>query len=156
VDDQIYTGSGSAAAEIGHLRPGLSADTAEQTVESIASGWGIAAAAQARLASPVLTAQLVAQAAEQGNALAIEVLEHAVRTLGWAIAQAITLAAPELVVVGGGVSLMSPALFLRPLRDQTARYVFPPLTGSYEIMPAELGEEVVVHGALALASVARR
>jgi glucokinase len=202
LDGQIYSGSGTAAAEIGHLRPGTNAEGAEQTVESIASGWGIAAAAQARLAGPVthrlktlttgerptnaeslrqrlieveeaaeehaadlwqrcdgnlerLSAQHVAQAAEQGNALALEILQHAVQTLGWAIAQTITLVAPEVVVVGGGVSLMSPALFLGPLREQIARYVFPPLAGSYRVEPAELGEEVVVHGATALAAQGR-
>ena len=40
---------------------------------------------------------------------------------------------------------------LVPLRQQVARYVFPPLAHSYSIVPAELGEEVVVHGALAMA-----
>jgi len=53
VDGQVYHGAGSAAAEIGHLRPGLHADRPEETVEAIASGWGIAAAAQARLAEPI-------------------------------------------------------------------------------------------------------
>ena len=38
LDGQIYRGSGPAAAEIGHLRPGLHADRPDETVESIASG----------------------------------------------------------------------------------------------------------------------
>ena len=54
VDGQIYRGNGVAAAEIGHLRPGLHADRPDETVESMASGWGIAAAAQSRLAEPML------------------------------------------------------------------------------------------------------
>ena len=53
VDGQIYRGHGIAAAEIGHLRPGLHADRPDETVESLASGWGIAAAAQSRLADPI-------------------------------------------------------------------------------------------------------
>jgi hypothetical protein len=32
------------------------------------------------------------------------------------------------------------------------RYVFPPLLGSYAIVPAQLGEDVVVFGALANAA----
>jgi glucokinase len=199
LEGQIDSGSGTAAAEIGHLRPGPSADNSEQTVESVASGWGIAAAAQSRLAGPVthrlnsliagerptsaesmrqrlieieeaaeehqadlwqrcagnleqLTSHHIAQAAEQGNVIALDVLQQAVQTLGWAIAQVITIAAPEIVIVGGGVSLMNPTLFLKPLREQVARYVFPPLLGTYRLEPAELGEEVVVHGALKLAS----
>src|SRR5262249_40157506 len=48
VDGRVFRGSGLGAAEIGHLRPGLHADRPEETIESIASGWGIAAAAQAQ------------------------------------------------------------------------------------------------------------
>ena len=42
-------------------------------------------------------------------------------------------------------------MFFAPLRREVARYVFPPLAKSYAIVPAALGEEVVVHGALAVA-----
>ena len=54
VHDGRLLGTGRpAACEIGHLRPGLHAVEPDQTVESLASGWGIAAAAQARLAGEV-------------------------------------------------------------------------------------------------------
>ena len=199
VDDAIYRASGHGAAEIGHLRPGLHADRPDQTVESLASGWGIAVAAQARLSDPIshafvpltsglrganpddvrqrlieteeaeaeyaadlwdrcgarldtLTAQMVSQAAGEGNEIAREVLSHACQALGWAIAQTITLVAPEVVVVGGGVSSMDESLFLVPLRLEVDRYVFGPLAGKFRLVPAELGDEVVVHGALAAAA----
>jgi glucokinase len=198
IDGRLHGGGRPAAAEIGHLRPGLYADRPEETVESLASGWGIAAAARARLSGDVsrslqtarrgggpvnpdvvrrrladaeltgreyaadllhraggrldlLTAKMVAQAAADGNEVAREVLEHATEALGWAVAQVITLLAPQVIVVGGGVSL-SGEQFFAPLRQQAARYVFPPLADSYEIVPAALGELVVVHGALALAA----
>jgi glucokinase len=197
VDGQIYRGSGWGAAEIGHLRPGLLADRPELTVESLASGWGIAAAAQARLSDagsrasvPLrpgrkpasvdepsdasqedaeaefaadlleradgeldqLTARIVAQAAGEGNEIARDVLARACQALGWGIAQAITLTSPEVIVVGGGVSLAGESLFLAPLRIEVDRYVFPPLTGKFHLQPAALGEEVVVHGAIAAAT----
>jgi len=199
VGGEIYRGNGHGAAGIGHLRPGLHADRPDQTVESLASGWGIAAAAQARLSDPIshafipltsglgrttpqdvrqrmieteeaeeeyaadlwnrcngkldqLTAFVVAQAAGEGNEVAREVLSHACQALGWGVAQAITLVSPEAVVIGGGVSLMDETLFLQPLRIEVERYVFPPLVGTYEIVPAQLGEQVVVHGALAAAA----
>jgi glucokinase len=188
-----------AASEIGHLRPGLQADRPEMTVESLASGPAIAAAAVARMTGQVsrplesicapaehpsrqqlrqrladvtdterefiadlsqrcggdperLTAQLVAQAAADGNEIARQVLEHACQALGWAIAQVITIVAPQLVVVGGGVSLIGEQFFFMPLRTEVSRYVFPPLAGAYKIVPAALGELVVVHGAIALAA----
>ncbi len=183
VGGRIYQGHGSAAAEIGHLRYGLDASRPEQNLESLAAGWGIAAQAADRVArSPrernsdsqsesatldaedlrrrcggqpdCLTARLVADAAGDGNALARAVLDQATTALGWAIAQVITLVSPEVVVIGGGVSLIGEELFFTPLREAAARYVFPPLAGSYQLVPAQLGEEVVLHGALALAALA--
>ena len=195
----VFHGQGPAVAEIGHLRPGLHADRPDETVESIVSGWGIAAMAQSRVGDrdsqqliPLaarrnarrpealrqklttaidpeeefaadlrsrageqveqLTAKMVAEAALEGNQIAREVLEHACRVLGWAIAQMITLISPGVVVVGGGVSLMDESLFLSPLRREVDRYVFPPSVGTFSILPAGLGELVVVHGALASAA----
>jgi glucokinase len=167
-DGQLHGVGRPAVAEIGHLRPGLKADQPKMTVESLASGWGIAQAAKARLAEATgeeaadlrqrchddtsqLTAKIVAQAAADGNRLAQDVLQFACRVLGWAIAQVITLLAPEVVIVGGGVSMMEERLFFAPLRQEVDRYVFPPLAGSYAIKPASLGETVVVQGSLLLA-----
>lgn len=184
-------GSGRpAVAEIGHLRPGLHADQPDGTVESLASGRGIEAAARARISRAEsatgrdvtaggvsnaedveeeykqdlltraggtvdgLTAKIVGQAAAEGNGIAAEVIGHAAQVLGWAIAQVITLLAPEVVVVGGGVSLMGEDLFFEPVRRAAGQYVFPPLAESYQIVPAALGELAVVHGAIALAASA--
>lgn len=158
-----------AVAEIGHLRPGPLAVDATSTVESISSGRGIERRAAAAIESTDeapstrllelcggqpgrLSAKHVADAARDGDALALGVLEEAVRTLGWAVAQVVTLTAADRVVVGGGVSLMGEDLFYAPLRRCAAEYVFPPLADEFEIVAPELGEEVVVHGALALAA----
>ena len=98
LDGKVYCGSRGVAAELGHLRPGLQAERPEMTVESAASGWGMAAAAaQARLFGSQIerpTCKLVAQAAAEGNPVAREIFQQAVRTLGWAVAQMITLLAP--------------------------------------------------------------
>ena len=94
---------------------------------------------------------MVIDAAAAGNAAARQIFARALQTFGWAIAQMITLVAPQVVVVGGGVPLAGEAVFFAPLRTQVARYVFPPLSHAYSIVPAGLGEEVVVHGALAVA-----
>ena len=63
-----------------------------------------------------LTAKMVAEAAGEGNEIAREVLTRACQALGWGIAQVITLVSPEVVVVGGGVSLVDESLFLAPVR----------------------------------------
>lgn len=170
---QIHGTDRPASAEIGHLRPGLSATTSKQTIESQAAGPGIAIATRARLeamrqageATPdwddlrercegdfqQLTTKSIGEAAMAGNQLAIEQYAAAMQVLGWGIAQLITLVAPEVVVVGGGVSLVGEEIFFAPLRAAVQQYVFPPLRESFRLVPAALGESVVVHGALALA-----
>lgn len=183
IDGQLYQPGQRAVAEIGHLRPGLQATGVHQTVEAAASGRGIEQAMQSRLEglnSPraggpgsadsaddrldllsrcnglpdLLTARVIGEAAADGNALALEVLGHACDTLGWAVAQVTTLIAPGVVVIGGGVSLLGDELFFEPVRRAADKYVFPPLAPALNIVPAALGEHVVVHGALALAEAA--
>ena len=171
VDGRIYRGAGHGAAEIGHLRPGLACQDANSNLESLASGWGIAARTRQRLSRNdpgerteanllrsrcadnlnMLTTKVVAEAAARGNVVACEVLSEAVQALGWGIAQAITLCAPEAVVVGGGVSMAGEQLFWKPLRQAIDCFVFPPFDEVFQLLPAELEEEVVVHGALAAA-----
>jgi glucokinase len=67
------------------------------------------------------------------------------------IGHVIALLCPRRIVIGGGVSLMGEKLLFEPLRGKVAARVFKPFAGCYDIVPAALGEEVVVHGALALA-----
>jgi glucokinase len=172
IDGQVLGRGRPAIAEIGHLRPGLDAVDPHATVEARASGWGIAAAVREALSSRPgvgrhevsdllsrcqgdvahLTTVTIADAARDGNQLALQAIDDACRTLGWAVAQVVTLLAPDIVVVGGGVSLLGEQLFFRPLRRYVRQYVFPPLERSYELVPAGLGEQVVVHGAMALAA----
>lgn len=170
VGGRLFGSGRPAIAEIGHLRPGLDCDQPQMTVESRSAGPAIERMARDRLESDTassddrtdllgrceraeaLTAQDVAEAARDGNGLAKSVFDDACHVLGWAIAQVITLTAPEVVVVGGGVSLSGEQVFFEPLRRSVASYVFPPLGESYQIVSAGLGEEVVVHGALALAA----
>lgn len=162
----IFGADRPAVAEIGQLRPTL--DPTGRTVEDWASGWGIARrarqkiaerpdAAEARELHKVATGHLeqltsvdVAAAARAGNALAREVLQDATDVLGWGIAQMMTLLAPELVVVGGGVAQLEAELFWKPLRGAVARHGFGPLRDSCSLVPAVLGDQVVVRGAVAL------
>lgn len=174
VEGQLLGRGRPAIAEIGHLRPGLDATGRHTTVESIASGWGIVGTVRRLMANrdpadqravdellarcggdlPQLSAVEVTELARRGNDVAARAFDSACRALGWAIAQTITLLAPEVVVIGGGVSLAGEEMFFQPIREYAAQYVFPPLRDSYQIVAAELGERVVVHGAVALAEAA--
>ncbi len=172
VEGQLMGGSRPAFAEIGHLRPGVGYQEADETVEAESSGFGIAQRLKDWLKNldkedqddeyhslldrcdgdfTLLTTRDIVEAAQAGSNMCRTVLADAVETLGWAIAQVITLMAPEVVVIGGGVAMMPEEFFLTPLKQHVAAFVFPPLAKSYEIVPAALGEAVVVQGALLLA-----
>ena len=98
-----------------------------------------------------LTAQQVADAARSGNADAQAILNDAWKYLSQGIADVIALLGPKRIVIGGGVSLIGEELLFEPLRKMVSSRVFKPFAGCYDIVPAALGEEVVVHGALAIA-----
>ncbi len=169
VGGQLYRGCGRGALEIGHL--GVILETPEgprlDELEQIASGWAIARSAQTeaeRLLAQgrndwtvlsqacdrpgLITAELVAHAALFGDALAASILDRARRAVAFALTQAIALLAPRRIVMGGGVALIGEAGWLDPIRDLVSRNVFEPFRGYFDIVPAALGEEVVVHGAV--------
>ncbi len=158
IDGEMYRGCGRGAVEIGHLRV-LDGDI----LESYAAGWGIAARANrlaatdpryAALRQAVgrdLTGKDIAAAAKDRDPAARDALDVAVAALAEALQQMIKLLCPRRVVIGGGVSLMGDELLFDPLRRRVATGAFPPFAGLTDIVPAALGEEVVVHGALALA-----
>ena len=67
-----------------------------------------------------VTAQIVAQAAEAGDALAQAVLDDAARMLGLGLRAAISLLNPERVVLGGGVTKSGERLVAHGARDERA------------------------------------
>jgi glucokinase len=157
INGEIYRGVGRGAAEIGHLRYNHS------PVESYASGWGIENSASVMLegqtdrllqqiagARPI-TAHIISLAAERGDHISLAAIEKALTVLAEAICHVMALLCPHRIVIGGGVSLIGEKLFFEPLRGFVAERVFKPFAGLTDIVPAALGEEVVVHGAIALA-----
>jgi glucokinase len=169
INGEIYRGCGRGAAEIGHLREFVEDELAGERlrydlVEHLASGWAIerrardfAASKRANLQGMWLqrgkdfTTRDVAEAARHGDRVAQSLLEFALLHLAEAIGQVMALLCPRRIVIGGGVSLIGEQEFFEPLRRLVCDRVFKPFAQSYEIIPAALGEEVVIHGALALA-----
>jgi glucokinase len=174
IDGEIYRGVGRGAAEVGHLKIDVidydrrtgEYDHTSETVEGHASGWGIERSARewarrspdsfTRLIELAggpdkITARHVAQAAQEGNHQALFLLESACGFLAHAVCDVITLLCPRRIIIGGGVSLTGEESFFAPLRRLVAERAFQPFAGLTEIVPAALGEEVVVHGALTLA-----
>lgn len=160
VNGYLDDGQGRGAAEIGHTWA-PDPDTGEpEKLEHIASGWAIGARAQEALEEgetsilrqrcggnlEQVDARMVYQAAEEDDLLAAALLDETTTALAIGIGNMITLLHPNIVVIGGGVSLMG-ARFWQPLRQKLQRYAFHLFSESFEIKPAALGEEVVVAGA---------
>jgi glucokinase len=165
LDGRIYRGAGGGAAEIGHLWVDDGA-LGPRRLEDLASGWSIGSAARILLdldprAGPLLElargtpdpvdVRIVATAARQGDPRACSVLARAARAVGQALGHVVTLLGPRRIILGGGVSLVDDAFWLDPIRASTRERAFPPFQDHHDILTAALGEEVVIHGALALA-----
>jgi glucokinase len=163
IGGEIYRGCGRGAAEIGHLMFEVTGWRFD--LEDVASGWGLQRRVQdafrdgwgdpRQLRSLArggpITAALIAEAARQGDTIAETVLGDALHHLARAICHVIALLCPRRIVIGGGVSLIGEDMLFEPLRRLVAERVFAPFAGLTDIVPAALGEEVVVHGAIALA-----
>jgi glucokinase len=151
INGEIYRGCGRGAAEIGHLRLiGLQGRVA--ILEHLASGWGMQRtfAELTGVTDPPSAAEIALQAALHESA-ALKTIRFALDRLADGVCQVIALLAPRRIVIGGGVALMGEQLLFEPLRKLVTERVFKPFADCYEIVPAALGEVVVVHGALALA-----
>jgi glucokinase len=167
IDGRIFRGCGQGAAEIGHLRvSSLNAESGEYVeadLEQVASGWAIAQHARSMVARDSILWQLaqsdpekitteqVATAASKGDAFTKEILDQALSDLATAICHVVALICPKRIVIGGGVSLIGEKQFFTPLRKLVRQRAFAPFARTVKIVPAALGESVVVHGALALA-----
>ena len=165
---KIFSGADGMAGEIGHTicdpQGALCVCGRHGCVEAMACGTAIARDAKERLRAETnrgtilrllvngdvnkVTGALVAQAANQGDELAIEVMDKAARSLGFGIGTAITLINPEIVVVGGGVS-KSGERYWRELRASARANTLP--QARVEIVPAKLGDDAPLWGAIALA-----
>lgn len=164
---QLLDGFNTTAGEIGHTVIDLDGPDCpcgnRGCVEAICSGTSIARAARAalrdgqpsrmaELAGGVeqVTSDVVARAAAEGDELAGAVFFHAADTLGAAVVNAIHLLSPEVIVIGGGVTLAGELLY-GPVRDRVARKTMALCGRGVRIVPPALGEDSGLVGAIALA-----
>jgi glucokinase len=94
-----------------------------------------------------LTAKHVNEAAQMGDAIAIQALERAGWALGIGIGNAANLLNPQLFVLGGGVSKAGQH-FWQPLRQSARATALPEIRVA--IVPAQLGDDAPLWGAVAL------
>jgi len=156
----LLTGSRGMASELGHtnvLPDGpLCVCGQRGHLEAISSGTAIARWVKAELDNGVpstlskiqpVTARDVAEAAGQGDELALAAFERAGTYLGRALADFLHIFNPSIVIFGGGVS-KSADLFIEPVRIAMKKHVISP--GYIEnliITTAALGDDSGLIGA---------
>jgi glucokinase len=157
VDGKIYHGASPGEMELGHVR--LERDGT--IVEDRCSGWAVDRAVRAAIASEprsVLAqcrmggepdARWLAPAIAAGCPVADRVLTEAMSELAFALTHVVQLLHPEVIVVGGGLSLVG-----EPLRERLAsalpRWVMDAFAPGPRVALAALTEDAVPVGALAL------
>ena len=162
--NQVVFGVGGAAGEIGHLivQPDGPRCTCGNRgcVETLCSGPAIVAEAVRRIVQGFSTAlvdacrgdlraitpEMVALVAEEGDPVAAEVIDTAGHWLGIALAGAIALIAPEVVVIGGGVAPAS-SRYYRAAEDTARSHSGVTEIDRIRFRPAMLGYDAGVIGA---------
>jgi glucokinase len=168
VDGKLLQGSQGFAGEMGHVV--IDADGYRCNcgnvgcLEAMASGTALAREAAtivagqretkiAKLAegNPAkVTAKMVVEAAQAGDPVALELMEREARLLGAGVGSFVNMFNPQLIAIGGGVSHAGDLLF-EPLRVEVDRRVMAPFRGTYEIVPAVLGDKSAALGSVAAA-----
>ena len=168
LDGKLYHGAAGMAGEIGHMtilpNGPLCGCGNRGCLEAMASGRAIAQRAQERLTRAVparmaalvagdpqrITAELVTEAAKQGDDEAQEILSEALSYLGIGMANLVNLFNPQLIVIGGGLTNLGETLF-DTVRRAIDRHALAGPAQAVRVMPAELADNVGVLGAAALA-----
>ena len=155
LDGRPYAGGGWAG-EIGHIDVGSGLPCpcgASGCLETIASAAAIARRYTERTGRAVSgaldVAGLLGSGSGPGDPDARVVWDEAVDALAFVLAMTAAVAAPELIVIGGGLSGAGD-LLLGPLRRGVARRVTPPQRPP-ELVPAALGDQAGLLGAALLA-----
>ena len=160
IDGQLYRGMHNAAGEIGHTtldRYGEPCSCGSRgCVETYASGPWLARRYQRALERrgngekahedpKPITGERVASLAQDGDALAVEVLKGAGEALGLAIASMAMILNIDLYVIGGSVANCGD-LLLRPAREMVPRYAHQSVASTVRIVANELGEDGPILG----------
>ena len=159
VGKQIYHGASPGESEIGHVR----LDKTGRIVESSCSGWAVdkkigeaiakhPESTLSRLASSVSQgeARFLGKALQEKDPIAEEILFNTVEDLAFGLSHVIHLFHPEIIILGGGLSLLGEPL-RKGVEMQLPRFMMEAFLPGPAVALAQLGEAVFPVGALALA-----
>jgi glucokinase len=168
IDGKIYSGAIGAAGEVGHMTiddKGPICNCGNRGCwEMLGSGTALAREARHRIKEGVatsilgyvegdvekVTAQVIHNAAEQGDSFAKELITRTGYYVGVGLANLINIFNPELIVIGGGLSNIGDML-LKPAFKVAGERAYKEAFQAVRFASAELGRNSGVLGAAAFA-----
>lgn len=171
---QPIVGPDGVAGELGHMTVDMDGPTCGcggiGHLEAVASGTGIANAARAvlesgtaapelariaaRIAPQPLSAVHVTEAAERGDHAAAVILERARRAVAVAVVSIVNVFGPDMVILGGGITLAWGERLIAPAREAVARTAFRIPGQRVRVVQAALGDDVGLIGTVPLVASA--
>jgi glucokinase len=171
---RLISGPDGVAGELGHLTADMDGPICScggrGHFERLSSGSGIARSAiealaggadgpeLARIAAEIAPRQLeavhVSQAAAAGDPIASAIIDRAVRAFAASVVSIVDVFNPERIIVGGGVAEAWGEALLQPARELVRATAFRIAGRRVQIVPAALGPDVGLIGALPLVRMA--
>lgn len=165
IDGRLLEGADGGAGEVGHMviNPGgRGGNTAfgsvegeaqrdaiiERAARKIQDGRKTILAKKADYDRFALTPADIAEAAAQGDEVAIEVFEETGHLLGLCAANLINILNPQMIVIGGGIA-QAGDLILEPIRRTAYACAIRSLSQSCSIVAADLGDNAGILGGAA-------
>lgn len=167
IDGKLYDGQGCGAAEFGQTYlydPHRESDGRYPVIqiEKVCSGWGIEK--QLRTADipadsllwgycggdqEKVDCHMWSKGVEKGDAYCLSVLDGVAEYFAIALCNMFCFYSPQVVAIGGGVSLIGEPLISR-INAYVEKYIYINNSGRYRIVRSRLGEDVVLVGTLLL------
>ena len=157
IEGRLYRGASEMGGEIGHLRLTRSGPIGYNkagSAEGWASGGGMVQVAARVLAAAEdggetstligvanLTARDIADAAQQGDVVARQIIRNTGARLGQVLAIVIDILNPERIMIGGLAMRLGESL-LAPARRVVQREALAQASAACQILPAELDERI--------------
>lgn len=159
---RLYYGGRFIAGEFGHIIMEGETRTCGcgmvGCLETVASATGLAKQAREQIATgkesvmkqmvsdpSELTAAHISKAYDQGDQVAVDIMNHTGTLLGKGLSYAVTLLNPDVIVIGGGAANAGERIFA-PMRKELQRLLLPMYWDHLEIKTAELLDDAGVIG----------
>ncbi|MNG03657.1 N-acetylglucosamine repressor [compost metagenome] len=158
MDGHLQRGAQGAAGDIGHFFVGnTQADELPLCrcgnfgcLEAYAAGWAITKQLQV-LGYTNISLMDITALAKEGDRVVLGLLQASGRLVGEALAQAVSLINPSLVVLGGRLAECQDHL-LAGVRETIYRRSLPLATRNLQVVNSQLGDMAALHGAAYLVS----